>query len=196
MSQKISTRWSTEIQSKAPKLQKKKSPPIRIHMYSPFLWQISKGQSWLIIKKRWRRGSSNARQICSQGLKLSKHIHQKLTMSRLNGYDSVQCTTNARNIRSRRWRISNNSQINERIRSRSPKEGEGWGATPDDDSTLGLLELAFIWVALCLRNVTPIGAIICMGSNAGKSSKPKCNKIQWIKTRKKKACAKELLYEP
>ena len=29
-----------------------------------------------------------------------------------------------------------------------------------EDSTLGHLELAFIWVALCWRNVAPIGAII------------------------------------
>ena len=58
----------------------------------------------------------------------------------------------------------------------SPEEG-GWDATPEEDSTRGCLELAFIWVALCLRKVAPIGAIMCTGSDAGKSSKPKCNKI-------------------
>ena len=77
----------------------------------------------------------------------------------------------------------------------SPKEGGGGGAaaTPEEDSTLGCLELALIWVALCIRKVAPIGAIRCTGSEARNSSIPKCNKIRWIKTDKKRACAKELL---
>ena len=74
----------------------------------------------------------------------------------------------------------------------SPKE-EGWDATPKEDSTRGDLELAFIWAALCLRKVTPIGAIMCTSSDAGKSSKPKCNKIQCMKTGKKRPYAVELL---
>ena len=69
----------------------------------------------------------------------------------------------------------------------SPEEG-GWDATPEKDSTRGCLELAFIWAALCLRKVAPIGAIMCTGSNAGKSFKPKCNKIRWMKTGKKRSC--------
>ena len=77
---------------------------------------------------------------------------------------------------------------------RSPEEGGGGGgATPKEDSTLRHLKLARIWAALCLRKVTPMGAIICIGSYAGKWSKPKCNKIWWIKTRKKRAWVEELL---
>ena len=70
---------------------------------------------------------------------------------------------------------------------------EGGGGAPEEDSTLGRLELARIWRALCLRKVAPMGAIICTGSDSGKSSKPKCNKIQWIKTGKKRAWVEELL---
>ena len=61
---------------------------------------------------------------------------------------------------------------------RSPEEeGGGGGATPEDDSTLGRLELAHIWAALCLRKVAPIGAIMWTGLDTGNSFKPKCNKI-------------------
>ena len=69
----------------------------------------------------------------------------------------------------------------------SPEEWGGGGATPkeEEDSTLGRLEPACIWAALCLRKVAPIGAIMCTGSKLGNSSKPKCNKIRWIKTGKK-----------
>ena len=73
------------------------------------------------------------------------------------------------------------------------EEGEGGGATPKDNSTLGRLELARIWVALCLRKVALIGAIMWIGSDTGNSSKSKCNKIWWIKTRKKIVWAEELL---
>ena len=55
------------------------------------------------------------------------------------------------------------------------------------------LELAFNEVALCLRKVTPMGAMICTGLDVGKSSKPKCNKILWIKIGKKRPCNLELL---
>ena len=58
------------------------------HMYSPFLWQIAKGQS-PIIKRRWLRWLAKTLQIFSQGPKLIKHVHQKLTISRLNGHDSL-----------------------------------------------------------------------------------------------------------
>ena len=53
----------------------------------------------------------------------------------------------------------------------SPVEEGGGGATPED-STLGRLELA-----LYLRKVAPIGAIIWTGLESGNSSKPRCNKI-------------------
>ena len=62
----------------------------------------------------------------------------------------------------------------------------GLDAAPVEDSTLGHLELAFNWAALCLRKVAPIGAMIWTGSNAGKSSKPKSKRILWIKTKKKR----------
>ena len=76
----------------------------------------------------------------------------------------------------------------------SPEEGGGGGgATSKDDLTLGHVELARIWAALCLKKLAPIGAIMWIGSDIGNSSKPKCNKIWWIKTRKKRAWAKELL---
>ena len=42
---------------------------------------------------------------------------------------------------------------------RSPEEeGGGGSAIPEEDSTLGRLELALIWAALCLRKVAPMGA--------------------------------------
>ena len=60
---------------------------------------------------------------------------------------------------------------------------------PVEDLTLGCLELTFIWAALCRRKVVPIGAIICAGSDAGKTSKPKSNmnknrkeKSMWFRT--------------
>ena len=58
----------------------------------------------------------------------------------------------------------------------SPDEG-GLDASPVEDSTLGRLELAFNYAALCLRKVAPIGAMICTGSDLGKSSKPKSKRI-------------------
>ena len=71
------------------------------------------------------------------------------------------------------------------------EEGEG-GATLED-STLGHLELALIWAALCLRKVALIGAIIWTGSNAGNSSNPRCNKILCMKIGKNNPCLVELL---
>ena len=78
----------------------------------------------------------------------------------------------------------------------SPKEeeaGGGGGGVLEEDSTPGRLELARIWVALYWRKVAPMGAMIWIGSNAGKCSKSKCNKILWIKTGKKRAWAEEIL---
>ena len=62
----------------------------------------------------------------------------------------------------------------------------GLDVAPIEDSTLRRLELAFNWVALCLRKVAPIGAMIWTSSDAGKSSKPKSKRILQIKTRKKR----------
>ena len=65
------------------------TPPISMNMYSPFLWWIVKGQSWLI--KGWGLWSrtSSIHQICSQSMKLIEHIQQKLSMRHLNGYNST-----------------------------------------------------------------------------------------------------------
>ena len=75
---------------------------------------------------------------------------------------------------------------------RSP-EGGALDASPIEDSTQGHLELAFNWAAFCLRSVAPIRAMIWIGSNAGKFSKPKSNKILWMKTEKNKPCDLALL---
>ena len=74
----------------------------------------------------------------------------------------------------------------------SPEEGGGGGGAPEEDSSLRRLELALIWVTLCQRKVAPMGAMMCTGLNARNYSKPKCNKIRWIKTKKKKAWIEEL----
>ena len=61
----------------------------------------------------------------------------------------------------------------------SPERG-GRDASSVENLTLGHLELAFNWAALCLRKVAPIGAMICMGSNAKKSSNLKSKRILLI----------------
>ena len=60
-------------------------------------------------------------------------------------------------------------------------DGGPLDASPVEDLTLGRLELAFNWVALCLRKVAPMGDMIWTGLEAGKSSKPKSWRILWIK---------------
>ena len=69
---------------------------------------------------------------------------------------------------------------------------EGGGAVPNG-STQGRLEPSLIWAALCLRKLAPMGAIMCTGLEAGKLSKPKNNKILWMKIGWKKAWAMEEL---
>ena len=69
---------------------------------------------------------------------------------------------------------------------------EGGGAVPKG-LTQGHLKLSLIWAALCLRKVAPMGEIMCTSSEVGKSSKPKNNKILWMKTRWKRAWAVEEL---
>ena len=58
---------------------------------------------------------------------------------------------------------------------------EGGGVVPEG-STQRHLEFSLIWAALYLRQVVPMGAIMCTGSEAGKSSKPKNKKNLWMKT--------------
>ena len=108
----VDTNEAPRYNLKAPQLQNIKNLPLTtknlLHMYSPFLWRIAKGHS-LIIKRRWRRRPSKTLQICSQGTNLIKHVHQKLTIRRLSGHDSLQRTMNVLIIRSRRWWNSNSS---------------------------------------------------------------------------------------
>ena len=97
----------------------KNFPYLHAHMYSPFLWRIAKGQSWLIIKRwRWWSRISSTCQICSQSMKLIKHIPQKLSMHRLNSHDSIQHTSNRRIARWRWWRIHSSSRVNILLSSR------------------------------------------------------------------------------
>ena len=51
----------------------------------------------------------------------------------------------------------------------SPVEEGGGGGATLEVSTLERLELALIWVAFCLREVAPMGAMIWIGSDAGNS---------------------------
>ena len=112
-----------------------------------------------------------------QSIKLIKHVHQNLTMSRLNSHDSLQHTSNVWIIRSRRWRNISSSIINGLLscsitcRRRRRRKG---GVTPES-STLGRLELAFIWAALYLRKVAPMGAMIWTNSDSGNSTKQRQN---------------------
>ena len=50
--------------------------------------------------------------------------------------------------------------------------------------------------SLCLRKVAPLGAIMCTGSEAGKSSNPKNNKIRWMKTGWKEHEQQKNSYKP
>ena len=58
---------------------------------------------------------------------------------------------------------------------------EGRGGTTPDDAPLGLEGPTLKWVALCLKKVAPMGAMIWTGSSAGKSSRLRNNKILWMK---------------
>ena len=114
-------------------------------MHSPFLWRIAKGQSRLIIKKRqWR--TSRTRQISTQRLKLSEHIHQNLSLSRLNGHDSLQHTPQKE--ASLEEEVGGGSTaavgLTYFLVVGSPEEGGGGGGAPEEDSTLRCLELALI----------------------------------------------------
>ena len=135
-------------------------------------------------------------QISSQSTDFIKHVHQKLTMSRLNGHDSLQRTSNVKIIQSKWWRNNSSRSIINVKADASPEvvpvaEG-GRGAVPEG-STLGRLELGLNWAAFCLRKVAPMWATIWIDVEAGKSSNPKRNKIRWMKTGKKRAWLVEAL---
>ena len=59
-------------------------------------------------------------------------------------------------------------------------EEEGGGTTPDD-APLECKGPTLKWVALCLRKVAPMRAMIWTGSPAVKSSRSRNNKILWMK---------------
>ena len=122
------TSWAKKnlIHNEAPRYnliapQVQKSPPNYknpLQVYSLFLWRNAKEQSQ-IIKRRWRRWSSQILQIRSQSTKLIKHVHQNLSMSHLNGYDNLQHTSNVEIIWDRRWRNISSSNMINRLLSRS-----------------------------------------------------------------------------
>ena len=58
---------------------------------------------------------------------------------------------------------------------------EGGGGTVPEDTPLARVKPTLKWAALYLRNVAPMGAITWMGSPAGKSTRPRNNKILWMK---------------
>ena len=58
------------------------------------------------------------------------------------------------------------SSMNSSATGSSEEGGGGGEGALKEGSTLGRLELARISAALCLRNVAPMGAIICTGSDA------------------------------
>ena len=160
-----------------------------------FLWWNAKEQSKSIIKRRWWWGSSKLCQLCSQGTDLIKHVHKNLSMSRLKSQDMIQRTSNVLIIRSSQWRNISSSSSSTRRLSRSITYRRGRRGTALEGSTLGCVEPALIWAALCLRKVAPIGATTCTGSPTGKSSKPRNNKILWMKIGWKRAWAMvELLW--
>ena len=74
------------------------------NMYSPFLWWNAKRQSKSIIKRRWRWGLSKLSQLYTQSTDLIKHVHQNLSMRRLNGQDMIQRMSNVWIIWSSQWR--------------------------------------------------------------------------------------------
>ena len=106
----LDTIYSSNIQKSPPNYKN----PLQMSKCTPPFWWNAQGQSKSIIKRRWRRWSSKMLQICLQSTNLVKQVHQKLTMSRLNGHDSLQCTTNVKIIQRRWWR-SNSSRINRRL---------------------------------------------------------------------------------
>ena len=100
------------------KTKTKCSQKCTLNMYSPFLWCNAKGQSKSIIKRRWQWRTSKLCQICPQTTNLFKNVHQNLFLSRLNGQDMIQHTSNVWIIWSSRWRnISISSSTTKRLSS-------------------------------------------------------------------------------
>ena len=146
-------------------------------MYSPFLWRNAKGQSKSIIKRRWRWRTSKLCQICSQTTNLIKNVHQNLSLSRLNGQDMILRTLNVWIIRSSWWRnVSSTRSLSSSNTCRRGRKG-----TSLEDAPLGLEGSTLKWVAHYLRKVSPQGPTTWTGSLAGKSARPRNNKILCVK---------------
>ena len=140
-------------------------------MYSPFLWQNAKGQSKSIIKRRWRWRTPKPCQIYSQTTNLIKNVHQNLSLSRLNGQDMIQRTSNVWIIRSSRWRnVSNSSTCRRGKRGNSTRI-----------CTLRTRKISSQVSSPCLRNVAPKGPTTWTGPSVGKSARPRNNRILWMK---------------
>ena len=92
-------------------------------MYSPFLWRNAKGESKSIIKRRWRWRTPKPCQICLQTMNLIKNVHQNLSLSRLNGQDMIQRTSNVWIIWSSQWRNVSNSSTRSISSSNTCKRG-------------------------------------------------------------------------
>ena len=153
-------------------------------MYSPFLWRNAKGQSKSIIKRRWGWRTPKSCQICLQTTNLIKNVHQNLSLSCLNGQDMIQHTSNVWIIRSSRWRNVAAVAAAPEVSAAAPVK-EGGGGTPLEDAPRVLEGSTLKRAALCLRKVAPKGPTTWTGSPAGKSAKPRnnrilCMKIGWI----------------
>ena len=147
-------------------------------MYFPFLWRNAKGQSKSIIKRRWRWRTLKPCQIYSQTTNLIKNVHQNLSLSRLNGQDMIQRTSNVWIIRSSRWRNVNSST---RSLSSSNTCRRGRKGTSLEDAPLGPEGSTLKWAALCLRKIAPKGPTTWTGSPVGKSARARNNRILCIK---------------
>ena len=142
-------------------------------MYSPFLWRNTKGQSKSIIKRRWRWRSLKLCQLCAQSMNLIEHVHQNLSMSRLNSQDMIQRTLNVWIIRSSRW-MNISISISSSTRRLSS-------------------------ISTCRRGKRGNNTRRCTsswtGSPEGKSARPRNNKILWMKIGWISACSTaELLW--
>ena len=160
--------------------------PKTSHKYSPFLWRNAKGQSKTIIKRRWRWRTPKPRQIYSQSSNLIQNVHQNLSLSRLNGQDMIQRTSNVWIIRSSRWRnISSSSTTTISLSSTCRRGRRG---TLLVDAPRETERSALRWAALCRRKVAPRGPITWTGSLVGKSARPRNKRILLMKIGYISAC--------
>ena len=154
-------------------------------MYSSFLWRNAKGQSKSIIKRRWRWRTSKSCQISSQTSNLIQNIHQNLSLTRLNGQDMIQCTSNVWIIRGSRWRnISSSSSI--RSLNNTCRKGRRGNTTRRCTSRDRRISSQLS--SLCRRKVGRSGPTTCTGSPAGKSARPRNERILWMKIGYINAC--------